>query len=258
MDYHFSSSIFDPLCPQINELFHNNIPDYIPLTQLQVEGDQILPIFEEKDELHDDIFNQMPTFTKDPPRKTDQIVQPKKRSLETSLRGVNQDQENEEKSNERKKKQKMLHKEVERQRRLEMSSLHTSLKSLLPLEYTKGKRSITDHLEETVKYINEMQRKMQVLIDQRDGLRKEVLTFKKQEHDVIVNVFKGCLEVIVSTTYGDDGEQGLPLSKVLQCLVKEGLDVVNSISKRVNNNIVHSIHAQVANLESKGNSNSTG
>nr|WCO08253.1 hypothetical protein [Suaeda aralocaspica] len=280
MSYH-SSSILDPLFPQMNEPLHNAnilIPDFVPnLTQLQVEGDHILPTFEPKIDFHYDILHQIPNFVEDPPQKTNhKAVQSKKRSLSSDPEinpfhvithtsgslctkkstdaNIGEENVKSGNENEKKKKQKISHREVERQRRLEMSLLHSSLKTLLPLEYTKGKRSISDHLAETVKYINQMQRKMKVLIDRRDGLSKEVSTFKKQkqEHEVIVNVFKECFEIIVSTTCedNDNGEQGLPLSKVIQCLIQEGLDVVNSISKRINDKFVHSIHAQIGDKDS--------
>lgn len=95
-----------------------------------------------------------------------------------------------------------------------------------------------------------MQQKIKGLNDQRDGLRKEVSNIEKHAHDhnnVIINVFKESLEVIVSTKCEDvEGDEGLPLSKVLQCLIQEGLDVVSAISKKVNTNYVHCIHAQVS------------
>ncbi|KMT12203.1 hypothetical protein BVRB_5g101510 [Beta vulgaris subsp. vulgaris] len=246
-----SPPIFDPFCSQNDELFYN-IPDFVPATQILADqGDQIIPTQEQQQ--NDEFINQFPTFIEDPSLETNNnhIVQLKKRSLSSTLRAtIDYDHKNVDIiPNDKKKKQKIIHREVERQRRLEMSSLHISLRSLLPLEYIKGKPSISAHLEEAVKYIKQMQQKIKGLNDQRDGLRKEVSNIEKHAHDhnnVIINVFKESLEVIVSTKCEDvEGDEGLPLSKVLQCLIQEGLDVVSAISKKVNTNYVHCIHAQV-------------
>ncbi|XP_021753850.1 transcription factor bHLH36-like [Chenopodium quinoa] len=234
--------MFDPLCSQNNEIFLD-ISDFVPLTQF--EGGQITPtLLEQHNNDLDNLLNQIPSFIDDPPLTPN--LNRKKRSL-----AIDRDQENNGiNPYDSKKKQKIIHREIERKRRLEMSSLHTSLKSLLPVEYTKGKRSISDHLGEAVKYIQQMQQKMKVLNEKRDALKEEVSKLeghKKNVSDVIVNVLKESVEVIVSTYCRDDDEnegQGLPLSKVLQCLVQEGLDVVSSSSKRVNNIFVHSIQAQ--------------
>ncbi|XP_021735778.1 transcription factor bHLH126-like [Chenopodium quinoa] len=239
----FSSIMFDPLCSQNNEIFLD-ISDFVPSTQF--EGDQITPILLEPQHNYDldNLFNEIPTFIEDPPLKPN--LNRKKRSL-----AIVHDQENNGiNPYDSKKKKKIIHREIERKRRLEMSSLHTSLKSLLPVEYTKGKRSISDHLGEAVKYIKQMQQKMQVLNEKRDTLTKEVSKLeghKKYDNDVIVNVKKENVEVIVSSNCREDDEnegQGLPLSKVLQCLVQEGLDVLSSTSKKINTIFVHSIQAQ--------------
>ncbi|KNA21841.1 hypothetical protein SOVF_039500 [Spinacia oleracea] len=225
--------MFDPYCSQNNEIFFN-ISDCVPPNQLL--GDQIIPSLEQHNDL-DNLLNQIPTLVEDPNRS--------KRPLASKLTSIDHDQGNDDLNpNDIKKRQKIIHREIERKRRLEMSSLHASLKSLLPLECIKGKRSMSDHLGEAEKYIKQMQQKLQVLNDKRDDLRKEMSNYKRieYENDVKVNVFKGSIEVIVCTKEDD----GLPLSKVLQCLDQQGFDVVNSISKKVNANFVHSVHAQVS------------
>lgn len=134
-----SPPIFDPFCSQNDELFYN-IPDFVPATQILADqGDQIIPTQEQQQ--NDEFINQFPTFIEDPSLETNNnhIVQLKKRSLSSTLRAtIDYDHKNVDIiPNDKKKKQKIIHREVERQRRLEMSSLHISLRSLLPLEYIK-------------------------------------------------------------------------------------------------------------------------
>ncbi|KAG5600491.1 hypothetical protein H5410_031861 [Solanum commersonii] len=58
------------------------------------------------------------------------------------------------------KLKKIMHRDLERQRRQGMSALHSSLTSLLSIHFVKGKRSVSDHMHEAVKYIKELQEDM--------------------------------------------------------------------------------------------------
>lgn len=118
--------MFDPYCSQNNEIFFN-ISDCVPPNQLL--GDQIIPSLEQHNDL-DNLLNQIPTLVEDPNRS--------KRPLASKLTSIDHDQGNDDLNpNDIKKRQKIIHREIERKRRLEMSSLHASLKSLLPLECIK-------------------------------------------------------------------------------------------------------------------------
>ncbi|XP_074303840.1 transcription factor bHLH118-like [Silene latifolia] len=154
--------------------------------------------------------------------------------------------------------------EIERQRRHEMSSLYASLRSILPAEYIKGKRSTADHLQQAVRYIKDMEGNIAELNEKRNTLLKGksrgsssnsadnntssgnsnrrrlyTVTVKKCE--------EGFFEIVLKTNADDYDEnvQRLPLSKGLRLLNREGLSVANSISSRVGNDVMHTIHAQV-------------
>ncbi|KAK3180568.1 hypothetical protein Dsin_014845 [Dipteronia sinensis] len=153
------------------------------------------------------------------------------------------------------KNKKMMHRDIERQRRQEMATLHASLRSLLPLEFIKGKRSISDQMNEAVNYINYLQKRIKQLSDERDERKKlsktSTLVLSGTESSSVHNIsptqviVRPCLvgvEVVYSCGYRD---QALPLSRVLAILHDQGLCVVNCISTRVNEQLLHTIQTEV-------------
>ncbi|XP_019238623.1 PREDICTED: transcription factor bHLH55-like isoform X3 [Nicotiana attenuata] len=96
------------------------------------------------------------------------------------------------------KQKKIIHREIERQRRQEMSNLYASLRQLLPLEYLKGKRSTSDHILEAVNYIEHLQEKVRKMEDNK----------------------------------------GFYLSRVLEVLLREGLSIVSCSCNKVNGRFV--------------------
>ncbi|XP_030538068.2 transcription factor bHLH36-like [Rhodamnia argentea] len=159
------------------------------------------------------------------------------------------------------------HRETERQRRQGMATHFRSLRSLLPLEYLKGKRSMADHVYETMKYIKDMQSKIQELSDKRDVLNElkspnsrgtdtndwptcpPSSWSSRPKNIVIVESCKRGVEVAIST----EPEQGMPLRRVLEVLIgDEGLDVINCTSTKVNGRRIHRIESEIVGGQSVG------
>ncbi|PIN23663.1 hypothetical protein CDL12_03615 [Handroanthus impetiginosus] len=139
---------------------------------------------------------------------------------------------------------KIMHRDTERKRRKEMSGLYASLRSLLPLEYIKGKRSITDHIYQAESYIKHMQKKIERMQTKRDKLKefsdvqRVVINIADHPmssssihscHLVKINPCRDGLEILITTSLNGEG---FPLSKVITELVGRGLNVVSFISTR--------------------------
>ncbi|KAE9617205.1 hypothetical protein Lal_00034540 [Lupinus albus] len=149
-------------------------------------------------------------------------------------------------SNEHKKK--MVHREIERQRRQEMATLHASLRSLLPLEFIKGKRSISEQMNGAVNYIKQMQENIKELGAKKDELKK--LTNSKLNNHVnnhssspfTIHENNGIVRIEVTIGFIEEKHK---LSKLMQLLLEEELDVVNCLSTEINGRLFHSVHCEV-------------
>ncbi|KMS98933.1 hypothetical protein BVRB_3g067340 [Beta vulgaris subsp. vulgaris] len=154
-------------------------------------------------------------------------------------------------------KRKTIHKEVERQRRLEMSNLYSSLRSTLPAEYTKGKRSTSDHLAEAVNYIKDLENNVKGLADKRDRLKSESEWTAPTYHvggssnprqcrgSVEIHPCVGGLDIDINVNYDDDS---FCLSSALQVVYEEGLSVSSCTSTKVNEKIMHKIICEVTDI----------
>ncbi|RDX78087.1 Transcription factor bHLH118 [Mucuna pruriens] len=151
-------------------------------------------------------------------------------------------------SNEHSKK--MVHKEIERQRRQEMATLHASLRSLLPLQFIKGKRSISDQMNEAVNYINHLQKNIKEVSDKRDELKKKVLSINHSLQSHETKHKSSCFTVHQNSGGVGIEMEGVPLSKLLQLLLEEGLEVVSCLSTQVNGRLLHSVQCEVDNSDS--------
>ncbi|OWM75661.1 hypothetical protein CDL15_Pgr021826 [Punica granatum] len=155
------------------------------------------------------------------------------------------------------KKKKTRHREIERQRRKEMNTLYASLRSLLPAQILKGKRTISDQLNVALDYINQIQRNIKKLETERARLKK-INNELKGDADAglgyqevmstgscsisVQPYSSGGVEIVVHSSHE---EKPLPLSGVIQVLVDEGMDVVCCASTQVNDAIVHTIQSKV-------------
>ncbi|KAL0877163.1 hypothetical protein Bca101_026868 [Brassica carinata] len=146
--------------------------------------------------------------------------------------------------------EKMMHREIERQRRQEMASLYASLRSLLPLRFIQGKRSTSDQVNEAVNYITYLERKIKELSLRRDELMLlstgSLLDDSNDEMEMMNHVVvRHCL-VGVEIVFSSRSCSGQPrLSSVLQVLSENGLSLLNSISSTVDDRLIYTIQAEV-------------
>ncbi|CAH9139759.1 unnamed protein product [Cuscuta epithymum] len=161
-------------------------------------------------------------------------------------------------ANDNNKLKRIMHREIERQRRQEMATLYASLRSLLPVEYVKGKRSTSDHMHEALNYIKHMQKSIQELGRKRDRLKtttsgsqdsekngrldKKIVTAGSRDF-VSVSRCRSGIEVLIGFDGGGRGR--FPLSRVLRTLENGGFDVVSCDSTTVDNRLLHRLQAEV-------------
>ncbi|KAF3433080.1 hypothetical protein FNV43_RR24182 [Rhamnella rubrinervis] len=166
-------------------------------------------------------------------------------------------------NNIKKKTMMTKHRETERLRRQGMATLYASLRSLLPLELMKGKRSLSDNITQAINYIKHLENKINELGTKRDELKKLSNSSTCDDHEhgissgspssscssslITLNPFSGGIEIVITSS---SGEGSLALSMVLNVLLEEGLSVNNYISATINDRLHHTIHTgQVSNLE---------
>ncbi|KAG6746413.1 hypothetical protein POTOM_050953 [Populus tomentosa] len=150
---------------------------------------------------------------------------------------------------------KVARKEIERQRRQQMSTLHASLRNLLPLDSIKGKLSISDHMSVAVKYIKHLKSNIQDLSVKRDKLKNlsSSSTFEQgteiSDHNLLDSVtvrhYLDGLEIVLTR---GPGEEGILLSRVLEAVLEEGFDVVGCTSTHKGQRHYTTIQCQASNL----------
>ncbi|KAK1441495.1 hypothetical protein QVD17_07430 [Tagetes erecta] len=144
---------------------------------------------------------------------------------------------------------KIVHREIERQRRQEMTKLYASLRDLLPLEFIKGNRSISDHMKQAVHYIKEMEENVKGLSAKRDHFKKVVNMNQSLTNNplntVSVTLCNEGVEILINSCLIEDG---FMLSSVLNTLVEEGLNVTSCTLTKVKDRLFHSIHTQANDL----------
>ncbi|CAK9161028.1 unnamed protein product [Ilex paraguariensis] len=152
---------------------------------------------------------------------------------------------------------KLMHRESERKRRQQMTDLFASLRSLLALEYIKGKRSTIDHTHEAMKYIQHLHENLKELGIKRDKLKKffdSGTVGQGNDHEsssnsmlnaVKVSLCQDGVEILIHINSVDEV---FPLSKVLEVLLEESLSVVSCNTTKVNGKSIHSIRSEASKL----------
>ncbi|KAL3647411.1 hypothetical protein CASFOL_008379 [Castilleja foliolosa] len=140
---------------------------------------------------------------------------------------------------------KVLHRDIERKRRQNMSQLYASLRALLPLEHIKGKRSVSDHMHEATNYIKSEHKKIQELKIHRDKLKNLSNGGGNLSNcNVVLNRVHYGVEILISS----DCE--LWLSKVVAELLERGLNVFSCVSTSAKERFLHKIQAEASDTAS--------
>ncbi|KAH0688084.1 hypothetical protein KY289_017064 [Solanum tuberosum] len=151
------------------------------------------------------------------------------------------------------KLRKIIHRDIERQRRQEMAALYSSLRSLLPLQYVKGKRSVSDHMHEAVNYIKEMEGNIKELEKQRDLLMIPNSIRHGAENDsrftdctvTVSPCLQGGVQISISV---DCKGKIFPLSRILGELLKQGLNMVSCVSAKADQRSLYTIHTEACDM----------
>ncbi|KAL2898392.1 hypothetical protein RDABS01_040174 [Bienertia sinuspersici] len=161
-------------------------------------------------------------------------------------------------------KKKLSAVETERKRRQVMSNLVQDLRSILPAEYVKRKRSTPDllqeatnyitHLEERIKELNVRKKKLSAITrsaESSSSSDRNNNSKHQQKYHVTIKPYKeGSIEIIIGRNAkydntDDNSSHSVPLSKVLNLLSEEGVNIVSCISSRIHDDLVHTIQTQV-------------
>lgn len=153
------------------------------------------------------------------------------------------------------------HKMIERQRRKEMKVLFSQLRSVLPEENLRGKRTVSEQVLEAVNYVSHLQRKIEDLSAQRERMKVNFdqnakVSFQKYCNKTLQFVGSDgeCPAVKINPagsgvqilTYALEHE--IAYSDILLRLEQCGLEVVNAASSAINNKVYHTIHTKVLDL----------
>ncbi|KAL4025243.1 hypothetical protein IC575_013623 [Cucumis melo] len=146
---------------------------------------------------------------------------------------------------------KIMHRDVERERRKQMASLLTNLRSLLPLEFIKGRRSRVDIVDEAVNYIEYLRGKINELHLKRDAIVKRLHLESSSSCNndipstscVVIKQYSGGLEIVISN--GIISEQNFQLSGVMRVLIEQSIEIETCSSTKLNERMLYTIQTKV-------------
>ncbi|XP_038877683.1 transcription factor bHLH118-like [Benincasa hispida] len=148
---------------------------------------------------------------------------------------------------------KIMHRDLERERRKQMASLLTNLRSLLPLEFIKGKRTRADIVDEAVNYIEHLRGKISELQVKRYAILKR-LNFESSSCDnqccnnlsspscVVIKPYSGGLEIVISNCIMEENFQ---LSGVMRVLFEQSIQIESCAATKVKERMLHTIQTKV-------------
>jgi len=150
---------------------------------------------------------------------------------------------------------------IERQRRKEMKVFFSRLRSLLPEENLRGKRTVSEQVLEAVNYVCHLKRKIEDLSAQREKTKvnsdqNAKVSFENfccktppfggsdREYPAVkINSVGSGVQIWTNTL-----EDEIVYSDILLALEEGGLEVVSAASSAINNRVYHTIHCKVFDL----------
>ncbi|XP_074294225.1 transcription factor bHLH120-like [Silene latifolia] len=152
-------------------------------------------------------------------------------------------------------KRREIHRQNERQRRQKMATLFESLRSVIPNDHLKGRKTIIDHLEEATNYIKDLEKNIKELKEKRDELKQstEPTSSSRDQlgassdptrpNSVVISQIVGGFDIEIRAK--DDEYM---LSTAIQVAFEEGLHVVSSTSSKLHGRFIHSIQCEVSDV----------
>ncbi|CAA3003531.1 Hypothetical predicted protein [Olea europaea subsp. europaea] len=128
-----------------------------------------------------------------------------------------------------------------------MANLYAFLRSIVPVEYLKGKKTISDHMQRTINYITDMQRniKLKKLSNSGNVSNKGESSTSFSHSLVTVNPCWDGAEILISSGLK---EEGFPISRVLVEFLEIGLNVVSYVSTKANEMSLHIIQCEASDI----------
>ncbi|GLJ55121.1 hypothetical protein SUGI_1183020 [Cryptomeria japonica] len=147
----------------------------------------------------------------------------------------------------------IIHKMIERKRRKDMNFLYSELRSLLPEERIRGKRSVSDQLDESINYIRHLEQQIKDLTKERDKKKIRAACFKGVEISKPLEFHDEGFPSIKIKSFGSDALQvyinsirnQIALSDVLLVSEECRFEVVSAASSVTNEKVFHTIQAEV-------------